>query len=97
MHPRWISHHLTDRVRQVRVAKCHHLLRVLEAMQRTRFRHIVTSDESWLDLEYQHASQWSVSRYKVPQRVNSAIGTAQFMLPVVWGVSGFHLLELMRS
>jgi hypothetical protein len=66
-------------------------------MQRTHFRHIITGDENWFYLEYQDASQWSVSRDEVPQRVDPAIGTAKFMLTVIWGVNGFHLPDLMRS
>jgi hypothetical protein len=64
-------------------------------MQRTNFRHIITGDENWFYLEYQHASQWSVSRDEVLQRADSAIGTAKFMLTVIWGVNSFHLLDLM--
>jgi hypothetical protein len=66
-------------------------------MQQIHFRHIVTGDESLFDPEYQQASQWSVSRDEVPQRVDPAIGTAKFMLTVTWGVNGFHLLDLMPS
>jgi hypothetical protein len=66
-------------------------------MQRTHFRHIITDDESWFYLEYQHALHWSISRDEVPQRVNPAIGTAKFMLTTIWGVNGLHLLDLMPS
>jgi hypothetical protein len=57
LHLRSVSHQLTDDLRQVRVAKCGGLLRALEAIQRTHFRHIITGNESWFYLEYQHASQ----------------------------------------
>jgi hypothetical protein len=57
------------------VAKCGELLLALEAVQRPQFRHIITGDEGWFYLEYQHALQWSVSPDEVPQRVDSAIGT----------------------
>jgi hypothetical protein len=43
---------LTDDLRQVRVAKCGELLRLLEGMQRAHFRHIIPGDESWDYLEY---------------------------------------------
>jgi hypothetical protein len=66
-------------------------------MQRTIFWHIATGDESWFCLEYERAWQWSVSRDEEPQRVDSAIGTAQCMLTAIWGVNGFHLLDLMLS
>jgi hypothetical protein len=45
---RWVPHQLTDDIRQVRVAKCGEILRALEAMRRTHFRHIIRGDESWL-------------------------------------------------
>jgi hypothetical protein len=77
------------------VAKCSELLRLLEAIQRTNFRHIITGNESWFYREYQYASQWSVSRDEVPQRVNAAIGTAQFVFTAIWGVKDFRLLDLM--
>jgi hypothetical protein len=64
---------LTDDLRQVRVAKCGEILRALEAMQRTHFHHIITGDQSWFYLEYQYASEWSVSRDEVPRRVDPAI------------------------
>jgi hypothetical protein len=46
---------LTNDLRQARVAKCPELLRLLENMQQTRFRHIVIGDESWFCPEYQRA------------------------------------------
>jgi hypothetical protein len=88
---------LTDDLQQVSVAKCGELLRTLEAMQRTLFRHIITGDESWFYLEYQHASQWSASRNEVPQTVDPAIGPAMFRFMAIWDVDGFHLLDLMSS
>jgi hypothetical protein len=36
-------------------------------------------EESWIYLEYHHASQWSASCDEVPQRVNPAISTTKFM------------------
>jgi hypothetical protein len=94
---RWVPHQLADDQRQVTVAKCGELLCALEAIQRTPFRHVITGDESWFCLEYQQASQWSVSRNEVPQRVDPAIGTTKFMLTTIWGVNGFHSLDLMPS
>jgi histone-lysine N-methyltransferase SETMAR len=96
-HPRWVPHELTDNLQQVRDVKYGELLRALEDMQRTHSRHIPAGDESWFYLEYQHASQWLVSRDEVPQRVDPAIGTAEFMLTVIWGVKGPLLLDLMPS
>jgi hypothetical protein len=79
------------------VAKLGELLCALEAMQGTRLRHINIGYESRFCPEYQHASQWSVSRDDVPQRVDPDIGTAKFMFTAIWGVNGFHLPDLMPS
>jgi hypothetical protein len=82
-HLRWVLHQLTDDLRQVRLAKCDELLRAPEAMQRTDFRHIITGNEIWFYLEYQHASYWSVSRDEMPHRVDAVIGTAKFILTAI--------------
>jgi hypothetical protein len=52
---------------------------------------------SWFYLEYHHRSQWSASLDEVPQRVDPAIGTAKLMFTTIWGVNGFHLLDLTPS
>jgi hypothetical protein len=69
----------------------------LEAIQRAHFHHIITGNESWFDLECQHASQWSVSRDEVSARLDPAIGTAKFIFTAIWRVNGLHLLDLMPS
>jgi hypothetical protein len=94
---RRLANQLTDNLRQVRVTKCSEVLRALEVMQRTLFRHMITRDESWFDLEDQHISQWSVSGGEVSQKMDPAIGTAKFLLTAIWGVNGFHLPDLMLS
>jgi hypothetical protein len=68
-----------------RVTKCGELLRALEAMQRTDFHHIITGDDSWFYLEYQHASYWLTSCNKLSQKEHPAIGTAKFVLTAIWG------------
>jgi hypothetical protein len=93
-HLHWAPHQLTDNLRHVTTAKCGELLRALEAMQRTHFRHIIAGDESWFDLEYWHAPQWSVSRDEVPQRLDPAIGTVKFMLTPIRGINSAHLRDL---
>jgi hypothetical protein len=79
------------------VAKCGERLHALEAMQRIHFHHIITGDESCFYLEYQHVSQWSVSRDEVTEKVDPAFGTARFVLKAIWGVNGFRLRDLMPS
>jgi hypothetical protein len=66
-------------------------------MEASNFRNIVTGNESWFTLELQQSTKWSTSREDAPQRVRQQIGTRKFMLTVIWGVDGFHVVDLMTS
>jgi histone-lysine N-methyltransferase SETMAR len=76
---------------------CQELLSLLESMEARNFRNIVTGDESWFTLEFQHARRWSVSRDDVPTRAIQQIATRKFMLSVIWGIGGFHVIDLMTT
>jgi hypothetical protein len=52
-------------------------------MAANKFRTIVTSDESWFTLEYQHSAKWSIHREEVPERARQQIGTKKLMLIVI--------------
>jgi hypothetical protein len=66
-------------------------------MEVSSFRHILTGDESWFTFELQQSAKQSPSREDVPQSVRRQIGTRKFMLTVIWGVDGFHVVDLMTS
>jgi histone-lysine N-methyltransferase SETMAR len=91
------THQLTEQLRAERMKKCHHLLPLLERMEKSNFHHIVTGDESWFTLELQQSAKWSTSGEDVPQRVRQQIRTRKFMLTVIWGVDRFHVVDLMTS
>jgi hypothetical protein len=38
-----------------------------------------------------------MSRDEVPQRVKQTIGTGETMLTVLWGLDGFHVVDLMHG
>jgi hypothetical protein len=44
-------------------------------MEVTKFCNILTGDESWFMLEYQHAVKWSLSHENISERVKQQIGT----------------------
>jgi hypothetical protein len=60
------------------------------------FRNILTGDDSWFMLEFQHTVKWSLSREDVSKRARRQIGT-KIILIVIWGVDGFHVAGLMSS
>jgi hypothetical protein len=80
-----------------RIQKCHELPPLPERMERNQIRTILTGDESWFMLGYQHAVKWSLSREYVSERVRQQIGTQKSMLTVIWGIDGFRVVDLMTS
>jgi hypothetical protein len=44
-------------------------------MEANKFRNVLTGDESWFMIEYQHAVKWSLSREDVSKRAKQQIGT----------------------
>jgi hypothetical protein len=73
---------------------CRELLSILKAHGKNEFPRFVTGDESWFALEFHHSTKRSVSQDDVPQRVKQQIGTQKFMLAIIWGIDGFHVVDL---
>jgi hypothetical protein len=44
-------------------------------MEVNKFRNILTGEESWFMLEYQHAVKWSLSREDGSERMRQQTGT----------------------
>jgi hypothetical protein len=84
-HLRWILHQLMEQLRITRIQKCQELLQLLEAMGASKFRNILTGNESWFTLEYQHFAKWSVFREDVRSRVRQDIGTKCLCSPSFGG------------
>jgi hypothetical protein len=74
---------------------CRELLPTLKAHEKNKFRRFVSRNESWFTLEFHHSTKWSVSRDDVPQKVKQQIEAQKFMLTVIWGIDGFHVVGLM--
>jgi hypothetical protein len=41
--------------------------------------------------------KWSVSHNDVHQKVKRQIATQMFMLDVIWGINGFHVVNLVTE
>jgi histone-lysine N-methyltransferase SETMAR len=73
------------------------LLRIL-AVQRTRQWHnIVTLDESWFYWNSDHDLVWLPLGYAVPDRERYTIQSPKFMLPIVWNIGGFHIVNFLPT
>jgi hypothetical protein len=93
----WIPRQLNDYLKVRRVEECRQLLRTLEAAQREKFRPLVTGDESYFHLEYSHATKWCVCPNDAPPRVRTAIAYRKFIPTVIWGVTGFYVVDLVTT
>jgi hypothetical protein len=94
LHLRWIPHELTTSLPQIRMETCRGLVAILKAQEKNKFQRFVTEDESWFTLESHHSMKWGVSRDDVHQKEKLQIGTPKFMLTVIWGLDGFHVVDL---
>jgi hypothetical protein len=59
------------------------MLPILEAQNKKDFHDLVTGDESWFMLEYEHEAQWVVSREKVASRVLHNFHSPKFMIMII--------------
>jgi hypothetical protein len=66
-HLGWIPNQLTEQLCASRIQKCQQLLPLLERTEANKFRTILTGDENWFMLEYQHIVKWSLSREDVSE------------------------------
>jgi hypothetical protein len=79
----------------MRVPKFEELLTVLQAMEEQAFQNLVTEDESWFYLDYYPATQWSVCGDNVEPTAKWTIAVLNFMMTVIFGIDGFHVVDVM--
>jgi hypothetical protein len=93
----WISHELMTSLRPIQMETRRDLLLILNTPEKNKFQRVVTEDESWFTLEFHHSMKWRISRDDVLQKVKPQIGTQQFTVTVIWGIDGFHVVDLMTE
>jgi histone-lysine N-methyltransferase SETMAR len=76
---------------------CRESLPILKAHEKNDFQRFVTGDESWFILKFHHSTKWGVSQDDAPQKVKQQIETQKFMLTVICGIDGFHVVDLMTE
>jgi hypothetical protein len=56
---------------------------------------LMTLDESWFVLEYQHSTKWCAARDEIPMAAPQTIGTQKVISRVVWRMDGFQVANMM--
>jgi hypothetical protein len=73
------------------------MLPILEVQEKKDFHDLITGDECWFMLQYDHEAQWAMSRRKVSSKVQPNFQTPKSMFPIVWGVADFDVTNLTTS
>jgi hypothetical protein len=61
---------------------------------KSKVSRFVTGDESSFILEFHHSMKW---HHDVSQEVEQQIATQKFTLTIIYGISGFHMVDLMTE
>jgi hypothetical protein len=56
---------------------------------------LVTLDESWFYLQTDHERMWLAPGETPPYRELHTIQSPKFMLTIVWGATGFHIVKFL--
>jgi hypothetical protein len=96
-HLRWTPHELTTNLRQILMETCRKLLLILKTHEKNKWQRYVTAAESCFTLDFHYSTKWSVSRDDIPQKLKEHIGTQKIMMTVIWGIDGFHVVDLMTE
>jgi hypothetical protein len=94
-HLRWIPAVLTEEQRRIRVSNSEQLLAILHEQQASSWRDLVTLDESWFYLHTDHERIWLAPGETSPDREGHTIQSPIFMLTIVWGDTGLHVIKLL--
>jgi hypothetical protein len=94
-HLRLIPHVLTEKQKSIQVPNSKQLVAILQGQQGSSWRDLVPLDESWFYLHTDHERIWLASGEKPPARDRRTIPSPKFMLTIVWGATGFHVLKLL--
>jgi hypothetical protein len=76
---------------------CQESLPILKAHEKNKFQRFVTGDKSWFTLEFHCFTNWNISGDDMPQKGKQQIRIQKFMLAVIWGIDGFHVVDLMTE
>jgi histone-lysine N-methyltransferase SETMAR len=94
-HLRGIPHVLTEQQKRIRVSNSEQLLAIFQEQQGSSWRDFVTLEESWFYLRTDHERIWLAPGRTPPGRERHTIQSPKFMLTIVWGATGFHLVKLL--
>lgn len=94
-HTRWVPHTLTNEQKMHRVDESIKLLRLLKQCKTLKWKQIFTGDESIFMLHYGADGAWVAEDENGPIMDGSEIQQEKVMVTIIWGVSGFLVLDML--
>ena len=94
---RVVPYELTCEMKEERVRKATELLDILKVSKRKGFHRIITGDESWFFLSYDHKHMWSQSRDNLPEIIDTKIDTIKYMVTIFWNIDQLFIVNIMKD
>jgi hypothetical protein len=94
-HLRWIPDGLPEAQNRIRVSNSEQLLAILQEQHGSSWRDLVMLDESWCSRRTDHERIWLAPGETPPDRERHTVQSPKFMLRIVWGTTGFHVVKLL--
>ena len=88
-----VPHFLTEENKERRVEDANAMLKILHRHERNNFRSILTMDETPIYLSNRGKKGWIEEGEEVPQRLNDKCWRDKFNLTIMWGTSGFAVVD----
>lgn len=91
-----VPHFLTEENKKKRVEDAKKMLKILHQQESKNFRDILTMDETPIYLENRGKRGWIMEGEEVPQRLNDKCWRKKFNLTIMWGTSGFAVVDALN-
>ena len=92
---KWLPHLLTNEQKLKRVQESEELLKILKADEPNNFANIITGDESWFNMHYDHAFQWAPNPDSVTPRLRQSINTKKRMVTIFFTGVGLITVKIL--
>lgn len=92
----WVPHSLNYEQKKKRSEGASMLFRVLCCAFKQNWRSIITGDQSWFRLSYDHTGKWCLPNEKRPDGDGSVISIQKVMVTIIWGVYGFYIVDFLE-
>lgn len=94
-HSKWLPHCLNEKQKIERMKQSKELFEILKKCQKQSWRSIITGDQSWFKMQYDHSGAWLLPDDDNPEMNGSKISIARIMVTIIWGVNGFYIIDLL--